>query len=808
MERHDTLLVACGTAENRKTLCSILDEHYNLLQASNVQQMLLLLEQNSGCIAAVLLDATGFDHKNKALFEQPEIQMLLKNKPVIVIVQDESPEVCNLVFRYGATDVIPLHYDPYAMLRRIENIVELNVHKNHLEVLVEEQAAILRHSNDTMVDALSSIIEYRSVESGQHILRIRHFTKILLEEVVRSCPEYKLTEADVQIISSAAALHDVGKISIPDAILKKPGKLTEEEMEIMRGHTLTGCHILQRLGDLGNKEYMRYAHNICHYHHERWDGNGYPEGLSGEAIPICAQVVGLADVYDALTTKRVYKDAYSFDTAVNMILNGECGVFSPKLLECFKHVTSKYEALARAYADGLSPATETFDTILSPAEETRTDDSIERTWAKYQALVHYCNVFLLELDLGQGLFHLIYNPYPELIDFHDVSTLGELRQKVLQQLVHPTQKQKLEQLLNDDLNSFLQQGLRRANYRFRFCSAEYPQGEWFELTLLRINPTDKQRKSLAVLCRKLEQQADADAGRLNVESESISLADSSYCCVYDDDFTLVRLEGRPGQLMGYTAKELNETFGNRLIELVVPEDRAQVRREIRRQLGMGNDFRLEYRMRHKNGTVFWVLEKSHLWAGADGKEYLSSSLFDISSTKETVERLNRKLDRYEIILAQTENVLFEWDIPTDHVVFSETWEKLFGFDPVSGSADTALRNGSFFHPDDLPRLLDRIRDLRSGSTYEMAEVRVITAKGRYLWCRFRASAIRDEAGNLIKIVGIIINIDADKQAERALQHRAERDSLTGLLNKQAGIQQAEEYLTQYAHGTNCAVLII
>ena len=298
MDKHDTLLLACSTAEKRKVLRDIMWDNYNLLEAKNIQQMSVLLEQNRNCIASVVFDMD--------IWEKTDVG-ILGEIPAIVITKDDSAELLSRGFDRGAADVIPVDYDSNAMLRRIETLVQLHLHRQHLEAMVEEQAAALKHSNELMVDALSSIIEYRSSESGQHILRIRHFTKILLEEVQKACPEYGLTEEIVSIISSAASLHDVGKIAIPDSILMKTEKLTAEEWEVMKTHSVMGCHILNSLADMGNAEYLRYAHNICHYHHERWDGLGYPEGLSGEDIPICAQVVGLADAYDALTSKRVYK---------------------------------------------------------------------------------------------------------------------------------------------------------------------------------------------------------------------------------------------------------------------------------------------------------------------------------------------------------------------------------------------------------------------------------------------------------------------------------------------------------------------
>ena len=383
MERHDTLLISSSSADNRAYLREALEEGFNLLEAVNMKQTLLLLKQNSSCVAALLLDVTAMSDADKALIQQRENMDLLHTVQVIAFTEDEDTERLNRAFHLGAADVIPIDYEPYAMLHRIENTVQLHLHKRKLEAMVQEQTEQLRHASTSMVEAMSSIIEHRSVESGQHILRIRHFTRILLEEVDRCCPEYHLSEHIISIVCSAAALHDIGKIAIPDSILMKPGRLTAEEMEIMKTHTTTGCEILNTLTNVAEQEYLRYAYNICRYHHERWDGKGYPEGLRGDEIPICAQVVGLADAYDALTTKRAYKDAVACSQAANMIFMGECGVFSPKLLECFKHVTHLFEDLAHNYGDGLSPKTEKFDVTLPLPGTVQEENSMERTRGKY-----------------------------------------------------------------------------------------------------------------------------------------------------------------------------------------------------------------------------------------------------------------------------------------------------------------------------------------------------------------------------------------------------------------------------------------
>ena len=803
MERHDTLLISSSLAEHRTHLREVLGEGYNLLEAENISQTMLLLRQNIGCIAALVLDVSQRKLLEHPAFSQQENVQCLRRIPVIVIAEDNDASILNQAFGLGAADVIPIGYDAYAMLHRIENTVDLHLHKQKLEAMVQEQAEELRQANNTMVDALSSIIEYRSLESGQHILRIRHFTQILLEEVVRCCPEYNLTERAISIISSASALHDVGKIAIPDSVLLKPGPLTVEERELMKTHTVTGCRILDSLTHVAEEEYLRYAHNICHYHHERWDGGGYPEGLAGDDIPICAQVVALADVYDALTNKRTYKEAISCAQAVNMILKGECGVFSPKLLDCFKHVTHQFEELARDYADGLTPRSETFDATLPAPQSVYAENSLDRLRGKYYALVHYVNGFLLELNMDEGLFHVVYNPYPELAQFQGISTFADMERMILEEVVHPADRQRMHRLIHEGIEVFLNEGLRRQNDRFRFRSRTDDAGSLFEISFLRINPTDVKRRSLAVLARK----ADSAASETAISSEHI-LSDAVYTCRYDRDFTLLETHSGLRQLAGYTVEEIKAWFGGALIALVHPDDRETVRRQYREQLKDSAEAKLEFRLLHKDGSVRWVLDKSRLMTDAGGGEYLLCAITDITRFKQENEQVISQLERYVIILAQTENVLFEWDMVSDKIEFSNTWEKIFGFAPIRDNLRTRLAEGTRLHPDDLPLLLDSIGNIENGSAYEMVEVRIATVKGCYIWCRVRATALRGRNGEPVKISGIIINIDTEKQAARALQDRADRDSLTKLLNKDAGRRQAEEYFARFPDGVDGAVLII
>ncbi len=802
MERNDTVLIACAAQENRKYLRYVLSERFNLLEAGNLQQMLSLLEQNNDAIVAVVIGTSALPPESYSFLQEEKVEKRLNRQPVVILNEKNDPSLVNVMFERGAADVIDLHYDAYATLHRIDTVAQLHMHRQHLESLIQEYAESMRQSNDTMVDVLSSIIEYRSAESGHHVLRIRNFVKILLEEVMHRCPEYRLTPRLVRIISGASSLHDVGKIAIPDAILTKPGPLTPSEWEIMKTHSATGSQILENLGGMADQEYLTYAKNICRYHHERWDGSGYPDGLVGDQIPICAQVVGLADAYEALTAERSYKSGCTFDQAINMILKGECGAFSPKLLACLKNVTEAYESLTMAYADDLEPENSGVDMTLPLPDESIS--SLERTQAMYFSLVHYINGFLMEVNLDQELFHVIYNPYPEMTQLEGITKLNQLVDLMLNVIVVPEDRSRMETLLYEGIPRFVEEDLRRITYQFRYRELEKGEGGRFELTLLRNRVPGSRRRSFVVLFRKIEEAAEKHA----YTSAWYSLTESAYICRNDQDFTLVSLDRMAPDLGGYTREELFDTYQGHLLQIVYPEDREMVRKEYTRQLRQGTEVRLEHRVIAKNGDVMWVANKSRLVVGEDGQENLHCFLTDITKTRNSFEELRQRYDRYLEILSKTGTALFEWDMTTDFAEFSDSWAQITGTEARQADMRLWLTEAPNFHPDDVPLLMDKITNLENGSEQESQEVRFATDRGRYLWCRIHAHAVRDSRGDLIKIMGVITNIEAEKQKEQLLRDRADRDSLTKLLNKDAGRKKITSYLSNYPNGASCAMLII
>lgn len=316
-------------------------DKYELLEASNGQEAVTKIEECDDLVL-ILLDIVMPVMDGFKVLQYMKENGLLEKIAVILITSEPALESEYEAYSYGVADVIHKPFYPHIVRRRSKNIIQLYQNKRDMEIRLKEQEEEIRaqekeirENNEFMIDALSSVVEFRSAETGEHTRRIKYFTRIMLKYLMKYFPKYEMTPAKVDVISRAAALHDIGKIGIPDAILLKPAKLTTEEFEVMKTHTTIGCDILEKSYKDHTTEFYRYSYEICRHHHERWDGNGYPDHLAGDDIPISAQIVAIADVYDALVSPRVYKSVYANNIAYDMIMRGECGQFSPDVLECF-----------------------------------------------------------------------------------------------------------------------------------------------------------------------------------------------------------------------------------------------------------------------------------------------------------------------------------------------------------------------------------------------------------------------------------------------------------------------------------------
>lgn len=345
---------------NREILVNILEDEYAILQARDGVEALEIIEREKDDLVAILLDLIMPNMDGFEVMKVLRDKGLMKKIPVLVISASNQPATEAKCLEFGVADFIGKPFDSAIVKKRVRNGAYYYVYKNDLEQRVDEQTAKLREQNrmlkeqadklrevnESIIDMLGAVVEYRSLESGQHIQRVKGYTRILGTYVMYEYPEYNLTESELDVIVAASALHDVGKVAIPDCILLKPGRLTDEEFKEMKEHTTRGCKILENIKELWEGHYGKASYDICRYHHERYDGRGYPDGMAGEDIPISAQLVAIADVYDALTNDRCYKKAFSPEEAYNMIVHGDCGTFSAKILTAFEKTRNQFERLS------------------------------------------------------------------------------------------------------------------------------------------------------------------------------------------------------------------------------------------------------------------------------------------------------------------------------------------------------------------------------------------------------------------------------------------------------------------------------
>lgn len=350
MEKKDILIVD-DMEINRAILSQIFADRNQILEGENGLEAVQILEERREHIAAVLLDILMPVMDGFQVMEKMKDMGLMEKIPVFLITADSSEESMRRGYQLGAMDIIEKPIVPYFVRRRVESVMELFAARERLSHVVELQGQKLRRQeqeilnlNYSIIESLSTAIEFRSGESGEHVKRIRRLTRLLLEELGRTGKkEYVFSDREIQEISQASIMHDVGKIAISDLILNKPGRLTDEEFEIMKSHTVMGCQVLEQIPQYKNNRLYQYAYDICRHHHERWDGKGYPDGLKGRVITVWSQVVSVADVFDALTNKRVYKPAIPVPEAMDMIFTGQCGAFNPELLEALEKILPQIE---------------------------------------------------------------------------------------------------------------------------------------------------------------------------------------------------------------------------------------------------------------------------------------------------------------------------------------------------------------------------------------------------------------------------------------------------------------------------------
>lgn len=349
----NTILIVDDEELNRELLKQMFEEDYDILTANDGKEAIRCLEKHKNEIAIILLDIVMPILNGFQVLQVINNKKLLDKIPVILITAQDDEQTEFQCYQMGATAIINKPFIAQTVVKRVTSTIELYRSVDEMEgtineqhVKIEEQEKKLSAFSDKLLEAVSNIVEFRNLESGTHVKRVKGFTKIFAQTYQLLYPEENLTDEQIEVIVRAASLHDLGKIAIPDNVLLKPGRLTDEEREIMMTHTTKGCEILNMLSDVQEQAQFKASYEVCRYHHERFDGRGYPDGLKGDEIPLSARLVSIADVYDALVSERVYKKPFDKETAYRMIIGGQCGIFDPKLLRCFEHCKKTIEDFA------------------------------------------------------------------------------------------------------------------------------------------------------------------------------------------------------------------------------------------------------------------------------------------------------------------------------------------------------------------------------------------------------------------------------------------------------------------------------
>ncbi len=513
----ERILIVDDSEMNRSILADMLNDEFECEEAEDGERALGILRTSAGKFSLVLLDIVmpkkdGFD-----VLAEMNRTGLIEDLPVIMVSAETASAQIERAYELGATDFIMRPFDASIVHRRVVNTIFLYAKQRKLVGIIESQIAEKERSSSMMVDILSHIVEFRNGESGQHILHVRTITDFLLRALIRKTDRYLLTEAEISVIGMASALHDIGKIGIDDKILNKPGKLTDEEFAAMKQHSLIGANMLESLAEHREDPLVKCAYEICRWHHERWDGRGYPDGLKGDEIPISAQIVALADVYDALTSERVYKPPFSPEQAKEMILTGKCGAFNPLLLEC---LSDEFDRIREMLSKNVSEkaAKREIRNFADAAIHAKGASASERT---LKLLDYERMKFNFYAELTEEI-QFEYN-VPE--DFLKMSSWGAKKLGIPQELFHPATNPKLSEQLGENwfsgLGAFLKKmSPARPEFRRECMLAVGGEHRWYDV-IMRSIWTDDASPSIESVIGKLVDVHDTHVAMSELKEKSI-----------------------------------------------------------------------------------------------------------------------------------------------------------------------------------------------------------------------------------------------------------------------------------------------
>lgn len=455
-----TILIADDSEMNRSILTDMLGDEYEIIEAENGVEAVSVLQKYGNSISLLLLDIVMPEMDGFGVLTVMNKHRWIEDIPVIVISAENASVHVERAYELGVTEFISRPFDALILHRRVVNTILLYAKQKRLIDLVSDQIYEKEQQSELMVDILSHIVEFRNGESGLHVLHICTLTELLLKHLGHKNSDYQLSRSEISLICTASALHDIGKISIPEEVLNKPGRLTDEEFETMKTHTLIGAEMLKALPMHQQEPLIKRAYEICRWHHERYDGRGYPDGLKGDEIPISAQVVALADVYDALTSERVYKKAFPHDVAVNMILEGQCGKFNPILMECLKEV----ESVLKEELHGDSDVRATRRQMQNVTEELLRHEDLSASERTLQLLEHERMKYSFFADMSEEI-QFEYTVAPSMVT---LSPFGAKKLGLEEILMDPHNNVKVQEMMGSGT-------LRALSNELRSTTPEHPQ---------------------------------------------------------------------------------------------------------------------------------------------------------------------------------------------------------------------------------------------------------------------------------------------------------------------------------------------
>ncbi len=636
-----TMLVVDDVEMNRAVLAELFSSQFNIKQAQDGEEALALIRGRDEPFAVILLDLVMPKMDGFAVLREMAVMGELERTPVVVITAQTESQSERAALALGAKDIIHKPFESEIVVCRVRNVVDSTINRRRLEQIADDLIRRLQLSKESMVRTLASIMEHRSLESGQHILRIRAFTEVLLREVAHSFSDYDLSPEIIGTISSASMLHDIGKVVIPDAILNKPGRLTAEEFEIMKTHAAEGGRIVRQFDSFQRQDYMDFAYQISRHHHERWDGSGYPDGLKGDLIPIAAQVAGVADVYDALTNDRVYKPAFSHQTAVEMIMDGQCGLFGPDLMECFSRVSGEFERLAAFYRDS-APLSIDDDAC----EQSETDAHIEANETRgydrqrYHTALRLLTGSVLELDLNTGTYHL---SYPTLSALRSVPSSGTILKHYpifLEKCVHPEDRERMDEHVHHFFDKLRLGLVVSTELNARLYISDQCSYQWHRIRMHRIDTHHPQQYRVLILWQNVGTQVALQAeyqqllykDRLREDADVVLPGDGLRRHLFDmhryyQDFML-ELDLQTGLLYydtdlytHYAVEPVHTLDDLRAFcqRTVYPADQTRFLHQVQEMAEGARGSEIRYRIRNLESNYEWVSRKTYTIYNNDGK---------------------------------------------------------------------------------------------------------------------------------------------------------------------------------------------